>query len=94
MSPNTEPSQQGLTSAEASRRLEVHGRNLAVRRRRGQRLLELTQPLFDPMAIMLAVAGAAYLAMGERLEGAVLFAALIPVLGIDVILGVRSQTAL
>ena len=46
------------------------------------------------MAIMLAVAGAAYLSMGERLEGFVLLAALIPVLGIDVILEIRSQTAL
>jgi P-type Ca2+ transporter type 2C len=50
--------------------------------------------LFDPMAIMLAVAAVSYLAMGERLEGFVLLAALIPVLGIDVILEVRSQTAL
>jgi hypothetical protein len=32
--------------------------------------------------------------MGERLEGSILLAALIPVLGIDVILEIRSQTAL
>ena len=43
---------------------------------------------------MLAVAAGAYLLMGERLEGSVLLAALIPVLGIDVILEIRSQTAL
>ncbi len=50
--------------------------------------------LADPMAIMLAIAGAAYLAMGERLEGAVLLGALIPVLGIDVLLEARSRSAL
>ena len=50
--------------------------------------------LADPMAIMLAIAGAAYLTMGERLEGAVLFGALIPVLGIDVLLEARSRDAL
>ncbi len=50
--------------------------------------------LADPMAIMLAAAGAAYLAMGERLEGAVLLGALIPVLGIDVLLEARSRSAL
>jgi Ca2+-transporting ATPase len=38
--------------------------------------------------------GMAYLLMGERLEGFVLLAALIPVLGIDVILEIHSQTAL
>ena len=43
---------------------------------------------------MLAVAGVAYLLMGERLEGAVLLTALIPVLSIDVILEIRSQSAL
>jgi P-type Ca2+ transporter type 2C len=50
--------------------------------------------LADPMAIMLAIAGAAYLAMGERLEGAVLVGALLPVLGIDVLLEARSRNAL
>src|SRR6185437_3514755 len=85
---------QGLTSAEARRRLEIYGRNLAVQHRPGQRLLEFAKLLLDPMAIMLAVAAVAYLLMGERLEGAVLLAALVPVLGIDVILEIRSQTAL
>lgn len=57
-------------------------------------MLEFAKLLSDPMAIMLAVAAVTYLAMGERLEGLVLLTALIPVLGIDVILEVRSQAAL
>ena len=80
------PPLRGLTSLEARHRLAPYGPNIAVKRRRGERLLELASMLADPMAIMLAIAGAAYLAMGERLEGAVLLGALIPVLGIDVLL--------
>jgi Ca2+-transporting ATPase len=84
----------GLTSDEARRKLAAHGPNIAVKPRRGKRLLELASMLADPMAIMLAAAGAAYLAMGERLEGSVLLGALIPVLGIDVLLEARSRSAL
>jgi Ca2+-transporting ATPase len=84
----------GLTSNEARQRLAKHGPNVAVKPRRGERLLELASMLADPMAIMLAIAGAAYLAMGERLEGAVLLGALVPVLGIDVLLEARSRGAL
>ena len=94
MTPHFQQAPQGLTSAEAQRRFETYGRNLAVRRRPGQRLLEFGKLLLDPMAIMLAVAGIAYLLMGERVEGSVLLAALVPVLGIDVMLEIRSQTAL
>ena len=84
----------GLTSDEARRRLAKFGPNVLVRPRRGARLLELVSMLADPMALMLAAAGAAYLAMGERLEGVVLLGALIPVLGIDVLLEARSRGAL
>lgn len=94
VTPATERASQGLTAAEARRRLEVYGKNLAVKHRPGQRLLEFAGLFLDPMAIMLGIAGAAYLWMGERLEGYVLLAALIPVLGIDVMLEIRSQTAL
>jgi P-type Ca2+ transporter type 2C len=94
MKPAIQRAMQGLTSAQARRRLEIYGGNLAVKHRPGQRLLEFAKLLVDPMAIMLAVAGVAYLFMGQRLEGSVLLAALIPVLGIDVILEIRSQTAL
>lgn len=94
MKATTRQATEGLTSAEARRRLEIYGRNLAVRHRPSKRLLEFAKLLLDPMAIMLAAAGIAYLLMGEQLEGAVLLAALVPVLGIDVILEVRSQAAL
>jgi len=43
---------------------------------------------------MLAVGGAVYLALGERREGTVLLLAVIPVLGIDVLMEMRSRRAL
>ncbi len=85
---------QGLTADEVQRKRAIVGPNIAVKPRRGARLLELASMLADPMAIMLAIAGATYLAMGERLEGAVLIGALIPVVGIDVLLEARSRSAL
>jgi P-type Ca2+ transporter type 2C len=94
MTAASQPSIQGLTSDDAQRRLEAYGPNVAVKLRRGARLLEFASILADPMAIMLGLAGAAYFAVGERLEGAVLFGALIPILGIDVLLEARSNDAL
>ena len=46
------------------------------------------------MAVMLAAAGAVYYALGERTDAYVLFAAIVPVLAVDVILEARSRTAL
>jgi magnesium-transporting ATPase (P-type) len=56
MTPHPQQALQGLTSAEARKRCEIYGRNLAVEHRPGQRLLEFGKLLLDPMAIMLAVA--------------------------------------
>jgi P-type Ca2+ transporter type 2C len=94
MKPAAERLMSGLSSSEARKQFELFGRNVPVTPRPGQRLLDLARLLLDPMALMLAVAGVAYLLMGERLEGVVLLGALIPVLGIDVILDIRSQAAL
>jgi len=58
------------------------------------RLRELLRTLADPMAIMLAMVGAVYLAMGETRNGVLLLAALGPMLGVDVLLEARSRTAI
>src|SRR5574340_350608 len=84
----------GLTREEARRRLAEVGPNLLVRPARGAWLREALSLLADPMALMLAVAAAAYLALGETRDGVILLAALIPVLGVDVLLEVRSRRAL
>lgn len=46
------------------------------------------------MAIMLAIAAATYVALGDTRDAVVLALALIPVLGVDVLLEARSRAAL
>jgi P-type Ca2+ transporter type 2C len=84
----------GLSGDEAARRLKIYGPNRLVRQSRGAAILEFIRTAADPMAIMLAVAAAVYYALGERTDAYVLFAAIVPVLAVDVILEARSRTAL
>ncbi len=84
----------GLSRDEARRRLEIYGPNLLVRKARGAAILAFIRTAADPMAVMLAAAAAVYYALGQRSDAYVLFAAIIPVLAVDVILEARSRTAL
>ena len=84
----------GLSSDEAARRLKRYGPNRFVRAARGAAILAFIRTAADPMAVMLAAAGAVYYALGERTDAYVLFAAIVPVLAVDVILEARSRTAL
>jgi Ca2+-transporting ATPase len=84
----------GLSASEAASRLKTFGPNRLVRDASLARLKELLQTFADPMALMLGVAGIVYLAMGQRREGIVLLAALVPVLSVDVLLEARSRRAL
>jgi P-type Ca2+ transporter type 2C len=84
----------GLATSEASKRLKIFGPNRIGAPPSTARLKEWLWTLADPMASMLAVGGAVYLALGERREGAVLLLAVIPVLGIDVLMELRSRRAL
>jgi P-type Ca2+ transporter type 2C len=84
----------GLSSLEARRRLSRAGPNRWVRRDRFARLREVIGLLLDPMAIMLAVAATVYFLLGETRDAVVLALALIPVLGVDVLLEARSRAAL
>ena len=84
----------GLTTSEALRRLEVFGPNQIGAPSSVARLKRWLWMLADPMALMLAVGGIAYTALGDRREGAVLLLAVLPVLGIDVLMEMRSRRAL
>ena len=84
----------GLGVDEAKRRLKLYGPNLLVRKSRGAAILTFIRTAADPMAVMLAAAAAVYYALGQRTEAYVLFAAIVPVLAVDVILEARSRTAL
>ncbi|MHB8878990.1 MAG: cation-translocating P-type ATPase [Myxococcaceae bacterium] len=85
---------EGLSPGEAARRLREHGPNRLVEVERWALLKELLHTVADPMALMLAAAAAIYLALGERRDGIILLVALVPVLGIDVLLETRSRKAL
>ena len=84
----------GLSSREAAGRLASYGPNRLVRRERLRTLAALLGALLDPMALMLAAAGVVYLLLGQRSEAWVLFGSLVPVLGVDVALDLRSRAAL
>ncbi len=84
----------GLSAGEARRRLAQLGPNRWVKRDRLGRVRELLHLLLDPMAVMLVVAAAVYFLLGETRDGVVLALALIPVLGVDVLLEARSRAAL
>ena len=84
----------GLTPAEAAARLRRDGPNRLVARERWSALRQLLEMLADPMALMLAAAGGIYLALGAVRDGVILLAALVPVLGVDVLLEIRSRRAL
>src|SRR5581483_7176648 len=85
---------EGLSSEEARARLARHGPNRLVGRERAAWLKELAGLLADPMAIMLLAAAAVYAALGERRDAVVMLVALIPVIGVDVVLEARSRSAL
>jgi Ca2+-transporting ATPase len=85
---------EGLSSIEARRRLAEEGPNRWVKRDRLARVREVIGLLFDPMAVMLVVAATVYFLLGETRDAVVLAVALIPVLGVDVVLEARSRAAL
>ena len=88
------PGLQGLTSADAARLLREHGPNRWVKHDRLAALREALGALLDPMAVMLAIAAGLYWLLGETRDAVILGIALIPVLGVDVFLEVRSRAAL
>ncbi|MGE0447843.1 MAG: cation-translocating P-type ATPase, partial [Vicinamibacterales bacterium] len=88
------PGLDGLTSEEARRLLRDHGPNRWVARDPFAPLREFVELITDPMAVMLAVAAGLYWLLGETRDALVLALALIPVLGVDVLLQARARTAL
>ena len=84
----------GLSPAEAGRRLDRFGPNRWVVPDRWARLREALRLLLDPMAVMLVAAAVVYFLLGEARDAYVLLAALVPVLGVDVLLEARSRSAL
>jgi P-type Ca2+ transporter type 2C len=86
------PGLKGLSSIDA-RRLLV-GPNRWVKRDPLARVRDVIGLLLDPMAVMLIIAAVVYFLLGETRDAVVLALALIPVLGVDVLLEARSRAAL
>jgi len=64
----------GLTSDEAKRRLRLHGPNSLIRERRFAPLLDLLRFFANPLVVILLVASAVSLALGDRLGGGIIIA--------------------
>lgn len=88
------PGLEGLSAVDARQRLARVGPNRWVKRDRWARVREALGLLLDPMAVMLLVAATVYFLLGETQDATVLALALIPVLGVDVVLEARSRSAL
>jgi len=88
------PGLAGLTAGQADQLLAIHGPNRWVPPDPLAWLRDTVHLLLDPMAIMLAIAAAIYAVLGETRDAVVLALALVPVLGVDVLLEARSRSAL
>jgi Ca2+-transporting ATPase len=84
----------GLTSAEAARRLLRDGPNVVVPEARGARVRRLLGPLADPMVALLLVAAPTYLLIGETTDAIVAFAAVGPIAAVGWLLEARAERTL
>ena len=95
-SPPLAPSEPvGLTTAEARRLLHVHGPNHLVPERRPTWIgVWVLRPLADPMVVLLLIAGATYVALGDRVDAILVTVALVPIALVSLVLEARSERAL
>lgn len=84
----------GLTSDEAKQRLKQFGPNELEENRFGHWFENIRKILFDPMGLMLLILSATYFALGHTSDAIVLLIAYIPIIGMDVLLELKSQSAL
>ena len=84
----------GLSGAEAQRRLDESGPNTLPGGERKPLHRIVLKVLAEPMFLMLLVAGALYLALGDRAEAAFLLAMIFAVIGLTIFQERRTQRAL
>lgn len=84
----------GLSAREAEARLASYGPNRLVPREAGIAWRRFLRPFTDPMVLILLVAGAIFFALGERRDGTIMLAAIVPVIVVDVVLEVRAEQTL
>ena len=84
----------GLTRDEAKRRLRLVGPNEVSTSRPQSRLRQTAKLLSDPMGLMLLGLAVLYAILGDHTDAMILLIAYIPVTAVDVILELRSNSAL
>jgi Ca2+-transporting ATPase len=85
----------GLSAIEARRRLLGFGPNALVSEATSGGIRHvLVQLLTDPMSVLLVIASATYLALGDGVDAAVTLAALLPIAAVTVVLELRAEHAL
>lgn len=93
--PPSQRRRRGLGDAEAALRLREDGPNVLVPARRSGSLWSwIVRLIADPMVILLGVAGATYVLLGDRFDAIVVAAALVPIFAVTSILEFRSDRAL
>ena len=91
---DTPPPQHGLTDADVVKSRAEHGRNTFISTAGSPLLATLKEVVLEPMFLLLAVASAIYIALGQTAEALTLLAALLAVSGISVYQSLRSDRAL
>jgi Ca2+-transporting ATPase len=84
----------GLSSAEAARRLQLHGQNLLPESDRRNWLRIVWSVLREPMLLLLLAATSVYLLLGDPQEAAVLGASVLLVIALTVYQEYKSERAL
>lgn len=85
---------QGLTEADVAKSRIERGRNTFASHAGSPLLATLKEVVLEPMFLLLAVASAIYIALGQTAEALTLIAALLAVSGISVYQSLRSDRAL
>ena len=84
----------GLSQVEAGAALQIYGYNEFESQKIKTAFANILKVILDPMGLMLLILSAVYWFLGERSDAIILMIAYIPIVGVDVFLDLRSQTAL
>jgi len=92
--PAQDPRPRGWTSAEAAELRRRYGPNEIVREVHRGAWRRVAGAAADPMVFLLAAVATVELVLGERRDALILFAAILPIAGMDVYLEWKSESAL
>lgn len=85
---------EGLSNEEAARRLAQLGANELVPERSSSWLRTIARPFLEPMALVLMAVGVLYSFLGDVEDAVVILVAIVPIVGIDLVLDLRMERTL